>query len=137
MTQSGKSFQPNKNNNMIPGEYIIKAGFISANEGKKTEQVTVVNTGDRPVQIGSHFHFFEVNKQLQFQRAKAFGMRLNIAAGTAVRFEPGEEKEVELVEFGGNKKIFGFNNLVDGDITAANKTSALQKAASNNFKDQV
>jgi urease subunit beta len=122
---------------MIPGEYIIKAGFITANEEKKTEQVTVVNTGDRPVQIGSHFHFFEVNKQMQFERAKAFGMRLNIAAGTAVRFEPGEEKQVELVEFGGNKKIYGFNNLVDGDLTEANKIIALEKAAVNNFKNQL
>ena len=110
---------------MIPGEYIIKAGFITANEGKKTAQVTVVNSGDRPVQIGSHFHFFEVNKQMQFERAKAFGMRLNIAAGTAVRFEPGEEKEIELIEFGGNKKIYGFNNLVNGDINEANKITAL------------
>jgi urease subunit beta len=121
---------------MIPGEYIIKAGFITANKGKKTEKVTVVNTGDRPVQIGSHFHFFEVNKQMQYDRAKAFGMRLNIAAGTAIRFEPGEEKEVELVAFGGNKKIYGFNNLVDGDITEANKLAALQKAKKINFKDQ-
>ncbi len=122
---------------MLPGEYIIKSGFIAANEGKRTQPVTVVNTGDRPVQIGSHFHFFEVNKQMQFERSKAFGMRLNIAAGTAVRFEPGEEKEVELVEFGGDKKINGFNNLLDGDITAANKISALQKAAAKYFKDQL
>jgi len=122
---------------MIPGEYIIKTGFITANQGKQTEKVTVVNTGDRPVQVGSHFHFFEVNKQMQFERAKAFGMRLNIAAGTAVRFEPGEEKEVELVAFGGNKKISGFNKLAEGDLTDANKVIALQKAAANNFKNQL
>ena len=122
---------------MIPGEYIIKTGFITANQGKQTEKVTVVNTGDRPVQVGSHFHFFEVNKQMQFERAKAFGMRLNIAAGTAVRFEPGEEKEVELVAFGGNKKISGFNKLAEGDLTDTNKVIALQKAAANNFKNQL
>jgi urease beta subunit len=101
---------------MIPGEYILKEGSIECNVGRDTTKLTVVNTGDRPVQIGSHFHFFEVNKQMQFDRAKARGMRLNIAAGTAVRFEPGEEKEVELVTFGGDKRIFGFNNLVNGKV---------------------
>jgi urease subunit beta len=101
---------------MIPGEYILKQGNIECNAGRKTTKVKVVNTGDRPVQIGSHFHFFEINKQMQFDRSKAFGMRLNIAAGTAVRFEPGEEKEVELTAFGGNKKVFGFNNLVNGSV---------------------
>lgn len=101
---------------MIPGEYILAKGNIIANEGRKTSKIIVVNKGDRPVQIGSHFHFFEVNKQMQFNRQQAFGMRLNIAAGTAVRFEPGEEKEVELVQYGGNKKIFGFNNLVNGSV---------------------
>lgn len=99
---------------MIPGEYILKEGSIACNVGRTTIKITVVNTGDRPVQIGSHFHFFEVNKQMLFDRTKTLGMRLNIAAATAVRFEPGEEKEVELVEFGGEKKIFGFNNLVNG-----------------------
>jgi urease subunit beta len=114
---------------MIPGEYILATGDIELNVGRKTAQAKVTNTGDRPVQIGSHFHFFEVNKQLKFDRESAIGMRLNIAAGTAVRFEPGEEKEVELVEFGGNKKIYGFNNLVDGEISEANKQSAMQKMA--------
>lgn len=98
---------------MIPGEYILKEGNIGCNVGRKTVTVTVVNKGDRPVQIGSHFHFYEVNKEMDFDREKALGMRLNIAAATAVRFEPGEEKIVELVEFGGDKKIFGFNNLVN------------------------
>ena len=98
---------------MIPGEYILKEGNIECNVGRKTATVTVVNKGDRPVQIGSHFHFYEVNKEMEFDRSKALGMRLNIAAATAVRFEPGEEKVVELVEFGGDKKIFGFNNLVN------------------------
>lgn len=92
---------------MIPGEYILAKGDIECNVGRITSIITVVNTGDRPVQVGSHFHFFEVNKQMELNREKAFGMRLNIAAGTAVRFEPGEEKEVELVAFGGTKKIKG------------------------------
>lgn len=101
---------------MIPGEYILQPNDIIANAGRTTVTVVVVNTGDRPVQIGSHFHFFEVNRQLQFNRQAAYGMRLNIPAGTAVRFEPGEEKEVQLVTYGGDKKVYGFNNLVNGDI---------------------
>ncbi len=101
---------------MIPGEYILKEGNIACNVSRKTTTVIVVNKGDRPVQIGSHFHFYEVNKQMEFDREKALGMRLNIAAATAVRFEPGEEKVVELVEFGGDKKIFGFNNLVNKSV---------------------
>src|ERR1700712_1908246 len=106
---------------MIPGEYILKKDAIVINAGKPTVEVVVVNTGDRPVQVGSHFHFFEINQQLAFDRPKAFGMHLNIPAGTAVRFEPGEEKQVTLVEYGGNKKVFGFNNLVDGDLSEAGK----------------
>ena len=122
---------------MIPGEYILQKEAIAANVNRLTAKVVVVNTGDRPVQIGSHFHFFEVNKELEFDRAKTFGMRLNIPAGTAVRFEPGEEKEVEVVEFGGDKKISGFNNLVDGAINEKNKKLALAKAADKNFKGAV
>jgi len=99
---------------MIPGEYILKEDNIACNVGRKTATVAVTNTGDRPVQIGSHFHFFEVNRQLEFDRQLALGMRLNIAAATAVRFEPGEEKVVELVAFGGDQLLFGFNNLVNG-----------------------
>jgi len=118
---------------MIPGEYILKKGSIECNVGRPITQITVVNTGDRPVQVGSHFHFFEANRLLQFEREKAFGMRLNIAAGTAVRFEPGEEKEVELVSFGGNKKIVGFSNLADGNINGENKELALKKARDKNF----
>jgi urease beta subunit len=119
---------------MIPGEYILKKEDVVANVNRATVKIVVVNTGDRPVQIGSHFHFFEVNKQMDFDRAKAFGMRLNIPAGTAVRFEPGEQKEIGLVEFGGDKKIFGFNNLADGDINDKNKKAALAKAIDKNFK---
>ena len=101
---------------MIPGEYILAKEDIEINAGRQTVSVVVVNTGDRPVQVGSHFHFYEVNRQMLFEREKAKGMRLNIAAGTAVRFEPGEEKTVELVSFAGNKIMMGFNNLVNGKV---------------------
>jgi urease beta subunit len=96
---------------MIPGEYVLRKDPIGCNAGRRTQKLNVVNKGDRPVQIGSHYHFFEVNSQMDFDRPKAVGMRLNIPSGTAVRFEPGEEKEVELVEFGGLKKAVGFNTL--------------------------
>ncbi len=120
---------------MIPGEIFVKKGDIICNEGRKTVKVKVTNTGDRPVQIGSHFHFFEINKAMSFNRADAFGMRLNIAAGTAVRFEPGEEKEVQLVELGGARRAMGINNLVNGDTTRPlNKQLALEKADLLNFK---
>ena len=123
---------------MIPGEYFVGKNDIEANIGRETISIPVVNTGDRPVQVGSHFHFFEVNRQLEFDRSKAFGMRLNIAAGTAVRFEPGEEKEIELVTFGGRRKAFGINNLVNGDTSdEANKRDALNKLASLHFKNKV
>jgi urease beta subunit len=121
---------------MIPGEYILQPGDIIANAGRTTTSLVVVNTGDRPVQIGSHFHFFEVNRQLQFNRESAYGMRLNIPSGTAVRFEPGEEKEVQLVAFGGTRQVFGFNNLVNGEVTEANKDQALQNALTGQFKNQ-
>ena len=121
---------------MIPGEYILTSGNIKINANRKTARLTVVNTGDRPVQIGSHFHFFEVNKQLSFHREKAFGMRLDIPAGTAVRFEPGEEIDITLVEFGGRKKITGFNNLTNSKTSsAANKSKAVIKAYLKNFKN--
>lgn len=90
---------------MIPGEYILAEGHIQCNAGRPVTTIVVVNTGDRPVQVGSHFHFYEVNRKVQFEREKAYGQRLNIAAGTAVRFEPGEEKTVELVPYGGNQKV--------------------------------
>jgi len=120
---------------MIPGEYILAEETIECNVGRPTIKITVINTGDRPVQVGSHFHFFEVNKQMQFDRGKAFGMRLNIAAGTAVRFEPGEEKDVELVSFGGHKKIFGFSNLTNGEVNKGNKFKAITNASNQNFKN--
>jgi urease beta subunit len=122
---------------MIPGEYFLADGDIECNTGRTTTHITVVNTGDRPVQVGSHFHFFEVNKQMEFNREKAFGMRLNIAAGTAVRFEPGEEKEVELVSFGGNKKLIGFNKLANGETSSAPaKEQALKLVQSLHFKNK-
>jgi len=122
---------------MIPGEYMLKPDDIIANAGRTTATVVVVNTGDRPVQIGSHFHFFEVNRQLQFNRTAAYGMRLNIPAGTAVRFEPGEEKEVVLVEFGGARRAMGINNLVNGDTTReVNKQRSLELAKKENFKNK-
>lgn len=122
---------------MIPGEYILKKEDIQANEGRRTAKISVINTGDRPVQVGSHFHFFEVNKSMEFFREVAFGMRLNIPAGTAVRFEPGESKEVELTTFGGENKIFGFNKLTEGSITAENKDAAVGKANEYHFKNSI
>ena len=123
---------------MIPGEYILVEGNIKCNVGRSTIKLAVVNTGDRPVQVGSHFHFFEVNKQMEFDREKSFGMRLNIAAGTAVRFEPGEEKEIELVELGGKKSIYGFNKLVNGPVAnEETKKEAMQKISAENFKHKI
>jgi urease subunit beta len=103
---------------MKPGEYFLNpcGGDLAANAGRKTVRVLVANTGDRPIQVGSHYHFFETNASLAFDREAAYGMRLNIAAGTAVRFEPGEEKEVELTSFGGRRIVHGFNGLVEGAI---------------------
>lgn len=99
---------------MIPGEYRTKGGYIRLNKGRTRVKLAVVNEGDRPVQVGSHFHFFEVNRGLVFDREKAFGMRLDIPSGTAVRFEPGEEKPVTLVELGGAKLAYGLNGLTNG-----------------------
>ena len=99
---------------MIPGEYRVAEGEIELNANRSTIEINVTNTGDRPIQVGSHFCFFEVNRALQFDRAAAFGMRLDIPAGTAVRFEPGEEKPVTLVAIGGDRKVFGLNSLSQG-----------------------
>lgn len=99
---------------MIPGEIRTKAGELELNAGRRTLEMIVNNVGDRPVQVGSHFHFFEVNRSLQFPREEAFGMRLNIPAGTAVRFEPGEEKPIVLTELGGAKLSYGLNALTNG-----------------------
>ena len=99
---------------MIPGEYFVGNEDVVANAGRRTEELTVTNTADRPIQVGSHFHFFEANRALRFDRARAFGMRLNIPAGTAVRFEPGDAKRVTLVELAGERRVFGLNGLTQG-----------------------
>ncbi|MDJ0612310.1 MAG: urease subunit beta [Rhizobiaceae bacterium] len=101
---------------MIPGEMIIADGDIVLNEGAETVTLKVANTGDRPVQVGSHYHFFETNSGLEFDREAAKGMRLDIAAGTAVRFEPGQARDVTLVPLAGGRKIYGFNQMIMGDV---------------------
>ncbi len=101
---------------LIPGEYKLRSNPIVCNNGKEAIEIEVTNVGDRPVQIGSHFHFFEVNESLQFNRELALGMHLNIAAGTAVRFEPGDPKEVKLVPFSGERKVYGLNNKTNGQL---------------------
>lgn len=119
---------------MIPGEYILAEGDIEANTGRETAEITVTNTGDRPIQVGSHFHFFEANRALAFDRKKSFGMRLNIPSGTAVRFEPGEKKRVILVRLGGHRKGFGLNGLTDGDTDEASRGAALTRAREKKFE---
>lgn len=122
---------------MHPGEYLLDeaAGPIEANVGRSTARIVVKNTGDRPIQVGSHFHFFEANRALAFDRAAAYAKRLNIPAGTAVRFEPGEEKEIELTDFGGSRSIFGFSGLVAGPSEAKGaRERALEKARNAGFK---
>ena len=119
---------------MIPGEYILAEGDIKANVGRATARVLVANTADRPIQVGSHFHFFEVNRALRFDREAAYGMRLELAAGTAVRFEPGEEKEVNLVALGGQRIVYGMNGLVMGALDAPGaKEAALEKARAEGY----
>jgi urease beta subunit len=118
---------------MIPGEYILGDGDIEANVGRRTIELTVANTGDRPIQVGSHFHFFEANRALRFERAKAWGMRLNVPAGTAVRFEPGDEKAVTLVELAGAREVHGLNALADGRVDAARRDAAVKKAGQAGF----
>ncbi|MHB8602151.1 MAG: urease subunit beta [Nitrosotalea sp.] len=118
---------------MKPGEYFISKEPIIANVGRKITNLKVSNTGDRPIQVGSHTHFFEVNKFLLFQREQSYGFHLNIPSGLSVRFEPGETKVVELVEYGGKKIVYGFNGLVNGELQK-NKTMALEKAKLKGFK---
>ncbi|MEX6501532.1 urease subunit beta [Pseudomonas zhanjiangensis] len=101
---------------MIPGEYQIQGGEIELNAGRRTLTLSVANRGDRPIQVGSHYHFFETNDALSFDRPSSRGMRLNIAAGTAVRFEPGQSREVELVELAGERRVFGFAGRVMGQL---------------------
>ena len=101
---------------MIPGEIFVKEGEIVLNPDRSTRRIQVSNTGDRPIQVGSHFHFYEVNEALAFDREQTLGMRLNIPAGTAVRFEPGDQREIELVALGGSRQIYGFNAKVNGQL---------------------
>lgn len=118
-----------------PGKILTASGEIALNAGKDTAQIIVTNTADRPIQVGSHFHFFEVNKALDFKRSLAYGMRLDIPAGTAVRFEPGESKRVELVEIGGSRVAHGLNGLVEGKMDDAEvKKTAFAKAKEKGFK---
>jgi len=122
---------------VIPGEYLLNesAGPIEANAGRAAVRVLVKNTGDRPVQVGSHYHFFEVNRALAFDRGAAYGLRLNIPAGTAARFEPGEEKKVELTGFAGSRQAHGCNGLVEGPLDAPGaRDRAISKAHSSGFQ---
>ena len=119
-----------------PGAYEIVEGEIELNVGRDSLSIEVTNLGDRPVQVGSHYHFIETNAQLRFDRAKAYGKRLDIPAGTAVRFEPGETKAVQLVAIGGARVIRGGNNLADGTVSEANKAAALARVRENNFQHQ-
>lgn len=105
---------------IIPGQYLLESEPIEINAGRATIRLAVANRGDRPIQVGSHCHFFEANRYLAFDRPSAYGMRLNIAAGTAVRFEPGDEKDVELVALGGARKVHGLNGLVNGSLDDPN-----------------
>jgi urease beta subunit len=121
---------------MIPGEYILKEEKIVCNAKHESITIKVTNTGDRPVQVGSHYHFFEINKEIAFDREKAFGKRLDILAGTAKRFEPGESTEVQLIDFGGSRKLYGGSNLTQGDTTSKESLeNAMKKIKSGNFKN--
>ena len=102
---------------MIPGEILTPPGELTLNAGRETRRITVANTGDRPIQVGSHYHFYETNRALQFERAQARGFRLNIAAGTAVRFEPGQQREVELVALDGERIVHGFQCRIAGPLS--------------------
>ena len=120
---------------VIPGEFLIEEGTIKLNDGRKTVELEVVNTADRPVQVGSHFHFFEVNKLLSFDRKAAYGMRLDVPAGTAVRFEPGETKKVVLTQIGGTREGYGLNGFVNGKLDDEKvKEQAFKLAKENGFK---
>jgi urease subunit beta len=101
---------------MVPGEYVFDGADIELNPGRHTVKITVTNTGDRPIQVGAHYHFFETNRALVFDRTKAYGMRLDLPSGTSVRFEPGDTKEVTLVPYSGRREVYGFNGLVMGRL---------------------
>ena len=120
---------------LVPGEFMPREEAVTINEGRETAAVEVTNTGDRPIQVGSHFHFFEVNRRLSFNREAAFGMRLDIPAGAAIRLEPGETREVQLVEVGGSKRVTGLNDLTDGSVESeTNRARALERARRRGFE---
>ncbi|TXE10494.1 urease subunit beta [Gelidibacter salicanalis] len=122
---------------MIPGEYILKEEQIVCNANHESISIKVTNTGDRPVQVGSHYHFFEVNRMISFDREKAFGKRLDILAGTAMRFEPGESTEVQLIDLSGSRKAYGGSDLTQGDTTSKGSLEkAMKKMESENFKNK-
>ena len=121
---------------MIPGEMFIKDGEIELTAGRKTVTLSVANTGDRPIQVGSHYHFIETNRSLVFDRVRTYGMRLDIPAGTAVRFEPGETKTVDLVAIAGARVIRGGNRLADGAVTSEGRTRAGQAVTNGAFGDR-
>ena len=119
---------------MIPGEWLLSDEPIEINAGRRTARLSVRNTGDRPIQVGSHFHFFEVNRALDFDRAAALGMRLDVPSGQSIRFEAGDERDVDLVELGGSRRVVGFNNLVNGGLTSDSTVEqALERAAARGF----
>lgn len=115
------------NNDLGPGEILCEPGTLQLNAGRATKKIMVANTGDRPIQVGSHYHFLEVNRALKFERIEALGFRLDIPAGTAVRFEPGDTKEVTLVALAGNRTVYGLNNLVNGALDAADISTVTQE----------
>jgi len=127
---------PDGGEGSVPGACVIKAGDIELNAGRATAEISVTNLGDRPIQVGSHYHFIETNASLRFDRAKAYGKRLDIPAGTAVRFEPGETKTVKLVEIAWKKIIRGGNNLASGKISAAAKKMALKRVKQKSFSSE-
>lgn len=123
---------------MIPGEYFIKSGDIELNAGRATRTIEVINSGDRPIQVGSHIHFFEINRALLFDRESAFGYRLNIPAGTAVRFEAGEQKSVELVELGGERRVIGVNNLTNSTtLNSTDREAAMKRLHAEGFTTNI
>ncbi len=115
------------NNDLGPGEILCEPGTLQLNAGRATKKIMVANTGDRPIQVGSHYHFLEVNRALKFERIEALGFRLDIPAGTAIRFEPGDTKEVTLVALAGNRTVYGLNNLVNGALDAADIITVTQE----------
>jgi urease subunit beta/urease subunit gamma/beta len=118
----------------IPGEWLLCEEPVEINAGRRRWRLSVRNTGDRPIQVGSHFHFFEVNRALEFDRPAALGMRLDVPSGQSIRFEAGDEREVELVQFGGTGRVIGFSNLLDGSTSAAWKAErAIARAAARHF----